>query len=280
MRVAAAVLAAELGTEEVVEVLESAAGHGSTQRDARLDLALLAALAAESDGERVAEVAGRLHDRALDDGISVFGRVGKALRQVDRTTELEAIAGERLAVRPDDPAALRTLSWLTLDRGEIDRATDLLDRLLASDDVRSDDFNNAAWLALARSDPPTPRDLDLARRAVEMTGARSNASLHTLAALYAADGKPAESYRLLLQSIEAESGAADECDLLVLGLLARAYELPQAAERYFRRTVDESPAEDCDRLTSCCRLAGARLAPPPPGGEPAGGSPGPIPGVR
>lgn len=268
MRRAAAVLAAELGTEDVVEALDHAGDSGSTPADVRLELALLAALAEHDEGERVAEVAGRLHDRALEDGESVFNRVCQALQQVDRTAEIEAIAGERLALHPDDPAALRTLSWLTRDRGELDRANDLLDRLLDSDEVRSDDFNNAAWLSLARGRPPTPRDLDRARRAVEMSGSERRSTLHTLAALYAEDGKPAESYRLLLQSIEAKGGATDSCDLFVLGLLARAYGLTEAADRYLQRTIEETPDERCASATSCCELAQARLSTPLAAGDP------------
>jgi len=257
MRLAAAVLAARLGPESAIETLEAARDGESGLQQARIEEALLQAYSTTEDAEGVHEVVERLRRRIVDESQMLFLQAVAALEVVDRLQELRSLADERLAATPDDPWALRMLAHLDMQEGDVARAAELYERLFATGSELPVDFNNAAWLGLASPEPPTERHLELARRAV---GVEDNeASLHTLAALLAAAGRPAEARRVLLQSIETGNEPPDGADLYVLGLLAEAYGLPEAAELYYRRTVEESPEEERENATSPLSLARARL---------------------
>ncbi len=103
-----------------------------------------------------------------------------------------------------------------------------------------------------------------AQRAAALSGYRDAAALHTLASLYAERGRPAESYRIIVQSIEARPstgpGAAEPAaaDWYVFGHLAESYGLPDVARRLYARVRPGRP-DEIDPL-SAFRLAQARLA--------------------
>src|SRR4029077_1238323 len=83
--------------------------------------------------------------------------------------------------------------------------------------------------------------------------------LHTLACLYAEQGRTAEAYRIILQSIGAkpeETPGAEDWD--VFGRLAEQYGLPDVARKYYRKVP---PAKSPDgEAMSTHALAARRLA--------------------
>ena len=257
VRLAAAVLAAPQGRARTIEVLAAARAAETGLRQARIDAAMLRAYAAAEDADGVTTAIGRLRERIVSESERLFQLAGGALLTLGRYDETAPLAHDRLAANPDDPSSLRLLADLARETGDVARAAELYERLFDTGKELSYDYNNAAWIGLA-SPITTAHHLELAQRAIAIDG--SHQALHTLAALLAVTGQPAEARRVLLQSIEAEGGPIDSHDLYVLGLLAETYGLPEAAARYYQRTVDEYTDEDHDSPTSTAALARARAA--------------------
>lgn len=257
MRLAAAVLAAGSGIPHVIEALEAAREGESGMRQARIDEALLQEHAAADDAEGVLTVVERLRDRIVGESPVLFAQAMIALHRLERFDEATALGRERLEADPEDPFSLRLLAALASDRGDLERSEELYDRLFETGDELPVDLNNAAWIGLATHSVPTGRHLELVRRSLAREDGNP-AALHTLAALLAAGGQAAEARQVLLQSIELEGTPPDAADLLVLGLLAEAYGLPEAAERYYGRTVEESEEGELERAISSASLARSR----------------------
>ena len=74
------------------------------------------------------------------------------------------------------------------------------------------------------------------------------AFLHTLACLYAEQGRTAEAYRIILQSIGARADEAPSAeDWYVFGRLAEQYGLPDVARKYYRKVArPEEPGRRAD----------------------------------
>jgi hypothetical protein len=200
---------------------------------------------------------------ARPDSTIAFGLQARALAGLARWADLAALAGQRLLARPEDVAALRVAAQAASRRGDLETAAGLLRRVVAGGRENAGDLNELAWLALVRgrADDQAVED---AQRAAALSGYRDAAALHTLASLYAERGRPAESYRIVVQSIEARPatgpGAAEPAaaDWYVFGHLAESYGLPDVARRLYARVRPGRP-DEIDPL-SAFRLAQARLA--------------------
>jgi transglutaminase-like putative cysteine protease/tetratricopeptide (TPR) repeat protein len=167
------------------------------------------------------------------------------------TPRLEA----RLAKTPNDPFAVRMLADLADSEGDISRSLTLTRTLVDRGKADALDWNRLAWNQLF--EPPIPeKTLADASRASEMTDHSSRAILHTLASVYAELERPAEAYRILLQSIDAGDHKPSTSDWYVLGRMAESYGLPDQARAYYARI--EKP--DQFVTVSVFTLAQRRLA--------------------
>jgi tetratricopeptide (TPR) repeat protein len=221
-----------------------------------LDLALLNAQRSLERWADLLETARRL--RAAEPS-SDFGFAMEclALKRLDRSEETRTVTEERLARNPDDLTALRVLSDLAEEKGELDTAAGLLGRLVAAGKATDLDFNNLAWLALVRGRVDDAA-LEHGQRAATLSGYKNDSALHTLAALYADRGRAAEAYRILLQALEArDSEAPQASDWLVFGQLAEHYGRPDLARRYYQRV--DPPQQAKDAPMSSHELARRRL---------------------
>ncbi|HEV3460188.1 MAG TPA: DUF3857 domain-containing protein [Thermoanaerobaculia bacterium] len=198
------------------------------------------------------------------DAAVAFTLQARALAGLQRWAELAELADRRLQAHPEDAAALRIAARAASRRGDLDTAAALLRRVADSGRENAGDLNELAWLALVRG-RPDDQAIEDAQRAAALSGYRDASALHTLASLYAELGRPAEAYRIIVQSIEAKPAGAgakaaepDAADWYVFGHLAESYGLPEAARQLYAR-VRPGKREEIDPL-STFRLAQARLA--------------------
>jgi transglutaminase-like putative cysteine protease len=262
--------AAAASGQETVGTLRScrdAAAAGTRPEALPRRLALEVALAGAYHGlgrfpDMLATARGLAEGRP--DSAAAFALQARALAGLQRWAELAELADRRLQAHPDDAAALRTAAQAASRRGDLDTAATLLHRVAGSGRESAGDLNELAWLALVRG-RPDDQAIEDAQRAAALSGYRDAAALHTLASLYAERGRPAEAYRIIVQSIEARSAGAgakaaepDAADWYVFGHLAESYGLPEVARRLYARVRPGRP-EEIDPL-STFRLAQARLA--------------------
>ena len=232
------------------------AAKDDARRRSALDLALAQAYLGTGRQADLAEAARRLYaDNPGSD--RAFALETLSLVNLGQWDGLRKISDERLDRSPGDPQALRALAALAKHKGDLDTAERLLLAVVDAGKAVAGDFNDLAWFALVRG-RVDDRAIDHGQRAATLSGYQNAASLHTLAALYAEQGKTAEAYRLLLQSLEAKADEKPEAhDWYVLGQLAERYGLPDAARRYYERVTPPRNRES--EATSTYKLATRRL---------------------
>ncbi|MES1240793.1 MAG: hypothetical protein ABUT39_04175 [Acidobacteriota bacterium] len=266
-RCAAASLVARLDlkgrTVPILVACRDAAPEGP--RRTALDLALVVSYLSAKRHAEAAEAA-RLLAAAHPDSARAYNLLSQELIALKSWDEVRRLAEERLVKLPDDVDALQYLCEAAEQKNDIQAADGYLQRIVDAGKANSVTFNNIAWhaLFLGKADE---RAVELAQRAVTLDGYANSFSLHTLASLYAEQGKTAEAYQLILQSLQAGSGELDGDDWYVFGRLAEHYGLPDAARRYYARVEPVQPGQTDS--TSTYKLAHARLAGLPPEARPA-----------
>jgi len=204
-------------------------------RRAALDRALLAAYLALDRHEEAAEAAFRL--AATSDSEILYRAQLVSLIDLRRWDDLRRIADARLARTPDDFLAQNTIAELAVRKGDLDEAERIYQRILDTGKASADVYNEAAWIALVRG-RSDERVLELAQRAASLSEYQDYGILHTLATVYAEQGKTAEAYRVILQALELK-GEPDVNDWYVFGRLAEHYGLPDAARRCYEKAGAE-----------------------------------------
>jgi tetratricopeptide (TPR) repeat protein len=226
-------------------------------RRTALDLALAVAYSSLNRHAELAEEARRLVT-AFPRSQRAYLLLEGALAGLGRWDELRRFAEERLAVTADDPMPWLTLYGIAGRQGDLDESERVLRRIVESGKAGSFVFNNLAWLALVRG-KVDDQAIEHAQRAAALDKYKDPGTLHTLASLYAEQGRTAEAYQLILQALAASSAPRPEPhDWFVFGLLAEHYGLPEAARRYYARVTPPGPG--AAESTSTYRLAQRRLA--------------------
>lgn len=220
-------------------------------RRAALDRALLTVYLALGRHGEAAETAFRLAETS--DSEILYRAQLMSLIDLRRWDDLRRIADARLAKTPGDVLAQDTFAELALRQGNFDEAERIVGRILDTGRAHADQYNTAAWIALVRG-RADERVLELAQRAASLSDYRDHAILHTLATVYAEQGKTAEAYRVILQALELK-GEPGVDDWYVFGRLAEQYGLPDAARRYYEKagaqageTEDDSDPMDTIHL--------------------------------
>lgn len=226
-------------------------------RRTALDLALALAYRSLDRHADLAEEARRLAAAFPRSQRAYLLREG-ALASLARWDELRRLAEERLAVTADDPLPWLSLYGIANRRGDLEESERVLRRIVDNGKAGPFVFNNLAWLALVRG-RVDDQAIEHGQRAAALGKYEDPDHLHTLAALYAEQGRTAEAYQLILQVLAARSTPRPEPhDWFVFGLLAEHYGLPEAARRYYARVTPPGPGET--ESTSTYRLAQQRLA--------------------
>ena len=104
------------------------------------------------------------------------------LQQMNRYTESDRLAEERLQRIPDDIQALRTQFEVAMGRGDYATADEWNTKTMNHEMAVAQDFNSAAWKALFTG-KVTQADMDYALRAMQLAEDETSI-MHTLACLY------------------------------------------------------------------------------------------------
>lgn len=239
-RAAAALLAYGERTTPAIPILEKAyAAEKEPAMRRRVGFALAQAY---RGADREADLL-RQADALLAENPSsraAFGAKAGALVRLKRAAEVRVAAEAILARLPDDPQILRTLAAAEMSAGALDRGAQAWKRLLDSGRAAPMDYNNAAWLELFRIEPPPQHALDWARRAADGGRGQNDAALNTLAAIYAALGKPQEAREVFVQSMAVGGTRAPQSeDWLVFGWIAEGFGLPDVAAAAYQKVKDD-----------------------------------------
>ena len=231
--------------------------------------ALARALRSQGDAEATLRLADEL---VADDPASraAFASKAWALRRLRRPAAALGDAAEALLARaPRDAETFGLVGSSFLLAGELDAAARTLRRAIDAGKASPVIFNDAAWLELFR-EPPGPLALDWARRAAEQGKSADAAALNTLAAAYAASGKPAEARDIFLRSLDGGRPLAGS-DWYVFGRIAEAWGLASAARAAYAQATpqDLDGEEDPTGAHLLARRRLAALGPEPSSAPPA-----------
>ncbi len=276
----------------VLPVAESAAAsrpsrdQAARQRAAREALAAIAPLRGTASGDvavaldlaqaqaftwldRAAELVAVRERLALaaPDSLSAFRDLFFAYRHAGRPDDARRLGEARLERRPDDETARFLLGELAMREGDAGEVVRLLAPLERRGRALPRDLNRLAWAQLFLPDLGEAA-LAQAQRASELTSHGDRNILHTLATVYADLGRPAEAYKVILESLRAgrNEGAGGFAtlgpdDWYVFGRLAESYGLPDEARTYYQQVLDGGTPQGLDtRLLASRRLAA--LGPP------------------
>jgi predicted Zn-dependent protease len=182
----------------------------------------------------------------------------QALRALERWEAIHALAARRLQRSADDAWALELLTDEALHAHDLAGAEARLRQIVQAGKATAHDYNSLAWLLLQRG-RVDGEALDFGQRAATLSDYEQPTYLHTLASLYAEMGRPAEAYRIIVQSMGARPDEAPRPnDWYVFGRLAEHYGLPDVARRYYKRVV--APKSPLEEPMSTHALATRRLA--------------------
>jgi tetratricopeptide (TPR) repeat protein len=208
-----------------------------------------------------------------------FALAAFALKDLKRRQELDALADAMLARLPDDGEVLSLHGSLLLELGDLEAAARVYRRAIDAGRAPAGLYNNAAWLELFRT--PGKDALEWARRAAGAERGRDHATQNTLAAVYAAVGRPAEAREVFLKSLEAAGREAlGPSDWFVFGRIAEAWGILDAARAAYARVEPEPNDPTSAHLLTQRRLAAMPPTPAAPAKVPAAAPGAPKPGAE
>ncbi|HEX7678356.1 MAG TPA: hypothetical protein VF713_09540, partial [Thermoanaerobaculia bacterium] len=232
---AASLMSSKTHAKDGVPVLIALRGGVPTdEAKTAVDVAIVADYIILSDWNKSMPIAERLSKANPDSGFA-FSTWITALVQTGRHEEALTIAKARLARLPKDEYAMRAMARIYASKGDYDAAVTWAQRTVDEVNPTTNDYNEAAWMALFTG-KGLDRAIDDARRATADEAHASYGSLHTLAALYAESGKSTESRQTLLTAMDRK--ATDEPgsdDWFVLGRIAENYGIRDAALAAYKR---------------------------------------------
>lgn len=236
IRIAAAALASgkDFGAKsiEVLTPLRDKAPNDDAKT--AIGLALLESYDEVHDWAKAGPIAEQLWKAYPDSGVALKEWTN-ALVMLGRADEAEAVAKARLAKQPKDEHAMRAMISVAAKKGDYAAAESWARRVVDETTPTSNDYNQAAWVALFRG-AELDRAIDDARRATSDDASAPAGALNTLAALYAESGKTVEARQALMKGIDrrhTEEPAGD--DWFVLGRIAETYGVRDAAIAAYKR---------------------------------------------
>jgi tetratricopeptide (TPR) repeat protein len=219
----------------------------------------LAVAHASSDQQRWAQLLPAAEEllKAAPDSLVAFEFAASAYRGLKKNYDWEKLVQSRLQKHPGDPDYIRAHARLLEDRGEISAARDLIKGLIDRSKATDTDLNQYAWDALVLAGKIDQETMDAAQRANEMTKNANFGILHTLACLYAEQGKTAEARELLLKAMNAGNMEEPNSEIWFgFAKIAEQYGEPEAARAMYSRM--ERPK--VEHPNSSYTLAQQRLA--------------------
>jgi Flp pilus assembly protein TadD/transglutaminase-like putative cysteine protease len=206
----------------------------------RIDSALAGAYGELEDWNALLEISRALAAK-YPESLTAFGGQVAALTKLEKRDEVQKLANDRLKRLANDKDALRVLAADAQSHGDYDQSTAYYQKIIESSDPTSIDYNNKAWNALFTM-KDIAKAIEEARQSVEMRGTNPEA-LHTLAALYAEEGKSSEARDSLLKSMDSSGEREPQShDWYVFGRIAENYGVTDAAIAAYTRV--EKPKQD------------------------------------
>lgn len=232
---AAILMADQPEAAAAVPVLEEALRTVDDDRSrTAVEVALVTAYGRLGDETKLAALSARLLEREPRSALAFVG-LCEALLELGRYDEVERLADERLTLLPEDAEALRFLARAAARSSGVEAAIRYFDRLRGTGALSLDDANLWAWLSLFR-DPVPEEALALAQRGAEASQFHDPEVLHTLAAVAAALGRPAEAHQALKKSLELrDDPRPTSVDGYVYGRILEQYGFAEAAREQYER---------------------------------------------
>lgn len=200
-----------------------------------LNVVLAFAYQAQRRWPELAAVAQELM-KAEPDSLIAFRFATTAFAGMKDFDSWEKLAHPRLEKHPDDPDYIRNAAELARYRGEIVKERELLKGLMDRGRATSGDLNWYSWDALFLSQAVDQESIEAAQRAGALTKDSSFGILHTLACLYAEQGKTTKARELLLQAMQANKMPEPDSSIwLGFAMIAEQYGEIEAAKTMYGR---------------------------------------------
>ncbi len=232
MRIAAAALAAtRQPLNREIRILEKAYAESSGKPRETLGAALAVGYVRDSRwGEAAPLFAEQLQaDPSWNEALDALVTSKIEMGEFDAADR--AIADSKLGAA--DAHALRLRAEVAFGRHDVAKARRLLGELVDSGRATNPDRNSLGWIAVAE-ESPDPKALDVERDLVTNLSGGVPAATHTLACLYAINGRGAEARDLLRRLVTAYGGTMRPSSAQLLqGLLAESYGELALARRFF-----------------------------------------------
>lgn len=225
--------------------------------DIRLNLGLVLAYGYRTvgDASHLKEVASEILKK-YPDSYTAIDLSGSAYGMLGDWDDWKEMLDSRLTKHPEDEDLLRLKASYAEARGDWEAARSTRQILIDKGKAQPGDYNMYGWTALF-DDRITEDAIKEARQAAMLTNNASFPELHTLACLYAMEGKTAEARDLLLKAMTLADLSIPNSELWFgFGSIYEHYGIKEAAIRAYSRV--EKPVGQINP-TSTYLLAQARL---------------------
>ncbi len=250
LKIAAALLTAPGGkSNDAVQILSEFQQTATLKAQLlQVDRTLARTFALGNDWERLLEFAERL-EASSKSAEEPYQWKMLALRRLNRMDELRELEEQRWSKMKGSARAWAEGHAAT-SRGDFDLAEKLLQPLADDPAAKADPiiFNELAWNALFRDEPPTDAVLENAVKANARTNYRTPSYLHTLATVHAERGQAVEARKFLMQAIDTRDAKAVNEDLYVLGRIAECYGLTEIAAGHYAQVEPAAAANSTYHL--------------------------------
>ena len=241
MKLAATALLA--GTPEIKEQLPAvrAALEKATDSDVRVSLALLLAggYTGLEQGTEARAAAGELLKKYPGSYVALE-LAGSSDALLKDWKDWDTLLDAQLLKHPKDETLLRMKTQAAEYQGNFELARSWVQKVIDLGKAGEGDYNNYAWLGLFDG-KVDDKAVQAAQKADMLTKNASFAVMHTLACIYAVQGKTKEARELLLKGMSSDSMAEPNSAVwYALGSIDEQYGLPDAAVEAYKRV--EKPA--------------------------------------
>ncbi|MFC6645270.1 DUF3857 domain-containing protein [Granulicella cerasi] len=261
MRLAAiSLIASSVDAKPYLAEVSAAREKATGARQEDLDLLLAEAASGAEDAAVLRPAAERLLAAEPDSDTALRLYCRSYLLQ-NEGAELEKLLRARLEKKPDNIVLLRELSFALEHQKRWADACKVMQQITASDKAEARDWNGLAWLGVV-SGNVTAADLKAAQQAVQLTKAPAFPELHTLACVYAMQGRVAEARDNVAKAMAAVNQTTPNSEVwLALGLIYEQYGEREAALGAYHHVVpNQFSLSTYMSPTAGYRLAQARIA--------------------
>jgi len=201
---AAALIVNKPGIKELLPAIH-AAWEKATADQQRLDLAILLAYgyATTENGPALKAVSSEILAKYPDSYVAI-GFAGQADALLKNWADLKPLLETRINKHPEDEILLRQKREFAEAQGDFIQARAAEQAVIDKGKANSEDYNAYAWTALFDGKV----DADVVKNAQQANMLTNNSSynvLHTLACIYAVQGKTSEARELLLKAMNADN---------------------------------------------------------------------------